>query len=64
MRSDPLEIRRICMVAYSFYENDNRVMRYAEALAERGNQVEVLALRRSADLPPREEINGVVLHRI
>ena len=26
------------MVAYSFYESDNRVMRYAEALASRGAQ--------------------------
>jgi glycosyltransferase involved in cell wall biosynthesis len=37
---------RICHLAYSFYENDNRVRRYAEALAEEGNDVEVLALRR------------------
>lgn len=33
------------MLAYTFYEGDNRVMRYAEALAERGDQVEVIALR-------------------
>jgi glycosyltransferase involved in cell wall biosynthesis len=37
---------RICMVAYAFYENDTRIMRYAEALAERGDQVDVIALRR------------------
>lgn len=24
---------RVCMVAYTFYERDNRVMRYAETLA-------------------------------
>ncbi len=26
------------MVAYTFYENDNRVKRYAEALARRGTK--------------------------
>lgn len=37
---------RVCMVAYTFYEFDNRVMRYAETLAERGDHVDVIALRR------------------
>ena len=37
---------RICHVAYTFYENDNRVIRYAEARAERGDDVDVIALRR------------------
>jgi glycosyltransferase involved in cell wall biosynthesis len=32
------------MVAYTFYERDNRVMRYAETLAKRGDQVDVLSL--------------------
>ncbi len=56
--------KRICMVSYSFYESDNRIIRYAEALAERGDLVEVLALKRSAELPDNETINGVILHRI
>ena len=47
--------RRICMVTFSFYESDNRVIRYAESLAEMGDSVEVLALRRSEELP-REEV--------
>ncbi|MBD3347202.1 MAG: glycosyltransferase [Chitinivibrionales bacterium] len=33
------------MVAYTFYEDDNRVRRYAEALAKRGDEVEVIAAR-------------------
>lgn len=37
---------RVCHVAYSFYESDNRVIRYAESLAERGDHVDVIALRR------------------
>ena len=32
------------MLVYSFYESDNRVMRYARALVERGDQVDVIAL--------------------
>jgi hypothetical protein len=37
----PLELRntrkRVCMLAYATYENDNRVRRYAETLARRGD---------------------------
>jgi glycosyltransferase involved in cell wall biosynthesis len=56
--------RRVCMITHSFYESDNRVTRYAEALAARGDHVEVLALRRSPDLPTEETIKGVHLRRI
>lgn len=55
---------RVGMVTHSFYESDNRVMRYAEALAARGDRVDVIALRRSADLPSSETLRGVHLHRI
>jgi glycosyltransferase involved in cell wall biosynthesis len=60
----PVATRRICMVSHSFYESDNRIIRYAEALTERGDQVEVVALRSSAQLPERELVNGVLVHRI
>jgi glycosyltransferase involved in cell wall biosynthesis len=56
--------RRVCMVTHSFYESDNRVTRYAEALAARGDVVDVLALRRSPQIPTRETIEGVTVHRI
>ncbi|MDQ6758460.1 MAG: glycosyltransferase family 4 protein, partial [Acidobacteriota bacterium] len=56
--------RRICMVTHSFYESDNRVTRYAQALASRGDHVDVFALRRSPELPEEEEIDGVKLVRI
>ncbi len=46
---------RICHVAYTFYENDNRVIRYAEAFSEQGHQVDVVALRR-----PGQSRNGCV----
>ena len=56
--------RRVGMITYSFYESDNRVMRYAETLARRGDAVEVFALRRSPEMPREEIINGVRVFRI
>lgn len=54
---------RVCMLAYTFYESDNRVMRYAEALAGRGDEVDVIALRRP-DQARRDCIHGVRIFRI
>src|SRR5581483_12028621 len=55
--------RNICMLAYTFYEFDNRVRRYAETLASRGDQVDVIALRHPSQ-PSIEVTNGVRVHRI
>lgn len=55
---------RVCMITYSFYESDGRVLRYAEALAERGDEVTVLALRRSPSLPTEARIKGVRVIRL
>lgn len=60
----PISRKRVCMIAYSFYESDNRVMRYAEALAARGDSVDVLALQRRKDEPKEEILKGVHLTRI
>lgn len=54
---------RVCMLAYSFYDSDNRVMRYAETLAARGDSVEVISLRYEGQAP-REVIKGVNVCRI
>jgi glycosyltransferase involved in cell wall biosynthesis len=56
--------KRICMVAYTFYDSDNRVRRYAEALAKRGDQVDVIALSSGNAPLGTEEMHGVTLHRI
>jgi glycosyltransferase involved in cell wall biosynthesis len=53
----------ICMLAYTHYESDNRVMRYAETLSERGDRVDVIVLRRR-DNEPDEVINGVNVIKI
>ena len=52
------------MLAYSFYESDNRVMRYARALLERGDQVDVIALYANGEQPAFEIIDGVNVYRI
>jgi glycosyltransferase involved in cell wall biosynthesis len=54
---------RVAMVSYSFYETDNRVLRYASTLAKRGDHVDVFALRGEGKAP-EEEIDGVHLHRL
>jgi glycosyltransferase involved in cell wall biosynthesis/peptidoglycan/xylan/chitin deacetylase (PgdA/CDA1 family) len=56
--------KKICMVAYSLYESDNRIRRYAETLAKRGDQVDVIALSRHPSALPVEEIDGVTVYRI
>jgi glycosyltransferase involved in cell wall biosynthesis/peptidoglycan/xylan/chitin deacetylase (PgdA/CDA1 family) len=53
--------KRICMVTHSNYETDNRVRRYAEALARRGDLVDVIAIE-TGDAPLGEKtIAGVRL---
>ena len=51
------------MVAYTFYETDNRVRRYAEALVKRGDEVEAIALRREGQAS-FEVLKGVYVYRI
>jgi glycosyltransferase involved in cell wall biosynthesis len=53
----------ICHVTYSFYEQDNRIRRYAEALAREGHRVDVVALQKEG-LPPQGTLNGVNIFRI
>ena len=51
------------MLAHSYYEEDPRVRREAEALAAAGHRVEVFALRRPDD-PSPVTIDGVTVHRL
>jgi glycosyltransferase involved in cell wall biosynthesis len=54
---------RVCIIAYTFYEIDHRVRRYAEALVERGDTVDAIVLRREGQRS-REVFNGVNVSRI
>jgi glycosyltransferase involved in cell wall biosynthesis len=60
--SSPPE-RHACMLAYTFYETDGRVMRYAETLARAGYWVDAITLKREGQ-PSQENINGVMVWRI
>lgn len=51
------------MLTHSYYEEDPRVRREAEALAAAGHEVDVFALRRPTD-PPRVTIEGVHVRRL
>jgi hypothetical protein len=51
------------MLAYTFYEKDNRVRRYAEALVKRGDQVDAIALAREGQ-PSFQLIKGVRVFQI
>lgn len=54
---------KVCMVSYSFYESDTRILQYARALRERGDSVDVVALRGSGD-EAYGIVDGVRVHRI
>jgi glycosyltransferase involved in cell wall biosynthesis len=51
------------MLAYSFYEEDSRIRRYAEALVKRGDQVDAIALAHEGQAA-FEVIEGVRVFRI
>lgn len=54
---------KACMVAYTFYEGDNRVRRYAETLVNQGWHVDAIALQYK-NTPAFEIIKGVNVHRV
>jgi len=56
--------RKICMVAYTPYEFDNRVRRYAETLAKRGDQVDVIAISLAGMDREKKDHNGVTVYPI
>ncbi len=60
----PPKPKSVCMLSYSDYSADARVTRYAEALAERGDQVDVVGLQHSPQQPIRSTVAGVNLIRI
>lgn len=62
----PLSTRSVAMVAYSHYNSDNRVRRYAETLARRGDQVRVFCLGTEDKVRSGlwERVNGVEVLRV
>jgi glycosyltransferase involved in cell wall biosynthesis len=64
LQERPAASKKICLLAYTFYESDNRVMRYAQALVERGDLVDVIALGTDEQQPAFEIVHGVNVYRI
>ncbi len=56
-------MKRIGVVAYTYYLSDPRVQREAKALAERGDTVDLICLREKKE-KPFEIVNGVSLYRL
>ena len=54
---------RIAMVVHSYYPSDVRVRRECEALADRGDSVDVICLRRPEEAP-LERIGNAEVHRL
>jgi glycosyltransferase involved in cell wall biosynthesis len=56
--------RRVCMLAYSGYETDGRIRRYAEALTRRGDMVDVIALQALNSSQKITKLNGVTVYHV
>ncbi len=56
--------RKICMIAYTDYESDGRVRRYAETLARRGDEVDVISHRVWSTGKTETKLNGVTVHHV
>ncbi|HPJ94472.1 MAG TPA: glycosyltransferase family 4 protein [Deltaproteobacteria bacterium] len=54
---------RICMIVFSYYPDDPRPRREAEALVEKGMSVDVICLRKGSE-PKRGHVNGVKVYRL
>ena len=60
----PCRPKRVAMISHSIYTSDNRVRRYAESLAARGDRVDVFAICQSGDIPSQQTLNGVHVFHI
>ncbi len=60
----PSHGKRACMVAYTFYQSDNRVRRYAETLSNQGYSVDILALRPEGQSSKIDFVEGVRVFHI
>ncbi len=60
---NPNKKYNICHLAYTFYEEDSRVMRYVNSLSDNGYNVDVICLKRSGQ--SKQDIsNGIRIFRI
>ena len=58
-RNPNLRPKSVAMISHSVYTRDNRVRRYAESLAARGDRVDVFGICQRGDTPGEQTVNGV-----
>ena len=63
-RASTLKGKRVAKVLFSYYPNDARPRRAAEALVSAGMGVDLICLREKDDEPKNEVINGVNVRRV
>jgi glycosyltransferase involved in cell wall biosynthesis len=59
-----LQGKRVAMVVFSFYPEDPRPRRAAEALAGQGMEIDLICLAENDGEPRREVLNGVAVRRL
>src|SRR5262245_19138638 len=62
--ADRLRGKRVGMVLFSYYPEDPRPRRAAEALANCGMHVDLVCLRENSNEPKRDLLNGVHIRRV
>lgn len=63
MKLENVRMPRICMVRHAYYSTAVRVRREANALRERGYEIDLLCLKEKGE-KSRETINGINIHRL
>lgn len=53
----------ICMVAYAYYESDNRIRRYSEELVRQGHTVDAVVIKHPHD-SAFAQVDGVNVYRL
>ena len=53
--------KKICMLGHTVYESDNRVRRYAETLAARGDHVDVISITGNGSLEPSKSTESLFI---
>ena len=56
-------MKKVCMIAYTYYLSDPRVRREAEALTVRGDRVDFICLRKEGE-KSFDKVNKVNLYRV
>ena len=56
--------KNVCMLAFTNYESDGRIIRYTQTLAKRGDHVDVIACAKENESQSISDRDGATLHKI